>query len=105
MKRLCAITLIAILFLASAAATDISEGRVFSGVEMMTFQNGSFPTPDYAGIRLLGISSDSLAVTKGNMSWPGDSLVWIGGVGNLGVEGRRPFAIELGGPPDTDGSV
>lgn len=95
------IALVTIPALAPAAATEISEGHAFSGIETMTFQNGSFPTPDYEGIRLFGISSDSTAVTKGDMSWTGDSLVWIGDVNNLGGEDRLLFSIDISALPDS----
>lgn len=101
MKHLSIAMLTAIAFLASAGATDPSEGHVFSGVERMIFQNGISPTPDYAGIVMVGISSDSLTVTKGNMSWAGDSLVWIGDVNGMEGEDRILFSIDVSAIPDS----
>lgn len=89
------------LYILVARATDVEEGHVFTGVESMIFQNGVFPTPDYAGIVLVGISSDSTGITKGNMSWPGDSLVYVGDVGDLGGQDRLLFRVDLSALPDS----
>lgn len=93
--------LFAVLSCAPAGATDIEEGNVFSGVETMTFQNGFYPTPDFAGIVLLGISSDSTAMTRGDMSWVGDSLVYVGDVGNAYGQDRILFSVDLSALPDS----
>ncbi len=93
--------LLAVLSCVPAGATDIEEGHVFSGVETMTFQNGFSPTPDYAGIVMLGISGDSTAITKGDMSWPGDSLIYLGDVGNASHTDRILFRIDLSALPDS----
>ncbi len=91
----------ALRFIAQAGATDVEAGHVFSGVETMTFQNGFSPTLEYAGIVLVGISSDSTGVTKGNMSWPGDSLVYVGDVGDAAGQDRILVSIDLSALPDS----
>lgn len=84
-----------------AGAVGESAPTVFSGCETMIFRNGECPTPDYDGIRFYGIDSESVFVTVGDLSYPGDSLVSLGDLNGDDNVKRATVRVELSALPDS----
>lgn len=77
MKRAVLFLFVLLVTVARAWSTGESAPTIFSGADVMVFRNGE---NGYDGIRFYGIDAESTGVTVGDMSWDGDSLIWVGDV-------------------------
>ena len=101
MIRRLIVAVVVSMFVMNAWGTGEKAPTLFSGVERMVFRNGSHPTAEYAGITVVGMDADSTAVTKGDMSFVGDSLVWVGATEAEGTYNRALVSIDLSALPES----